>query len=153
MSRGKKERRAIANVDRRVRRTNPLDDSPWVAPDVIIVDDDDALCELISFAIESTGRAVTAYHDGATALTELARLPETGDRRLLLLSVDLGGIDGHSVHEKWNEIRPGAFMVAFMSFGYRQITLWFRLQAFWRYVAGETRWGSAEREGFQASNP
>lgn len=35
------------------------------------------------------------------------------------------------------------------AFGYRQITLWFRLQAYWRYVRKDLSWGAMEREGFE----
>lgn len=35
------------------------------------------------------------------------------------------------------------------AFGYRQITLWFRLQSYWKYVRGDLRWGAMEREGFE----
>ena len=35
------------------------------------------------------------------------------------------------------------------SFGYRQLTLWFRILAFWRYFRGEKQWGTMEREGFK----
>lgn len=34
------------------------------------------------------------------------------------------------------------------AFGYRQLTVWFRLQSFWRYVLRDKRWGAMEREGF-----
>ncbi|MBA3578729.1 MAG: glycosyltransferase [Gemmatimonadaceae bacterium] len=34
------------------------------------------------------------------------------------------------------------------AFGYRQVTLWFRLQSYWKYVRGDVRWGVMEREGF-----
>ncbi|MEX1113283.1 MAG: response regulator, partial [Patescibacteria group bacterium] len=36
-------------------------------------------------------------------------------RRVVLLSVDLVGIDGHSLHERLQELRPNTFLVAFMS--------------------------------------
>lgn len=35
------------------------------------------------------------------------------------------------------------------AFGYRQLTLWFRLQSFWRYARKDVRWGVMDREGFQ----
>lgn len=35
------------------------------------------------------------------------------------------------------------------AFGYRQVTLWFRLQSYWKYVLGDLRWGAMEREGFE----
>ena len=34
------------------------------------------------------------------------------------------------------------------SFGYRQMTVWFRLRAFWRYARGVRSWGTMRREGF-----
>jgi cellulose synthase/poly-beta-1,6-N-acetylglucosamine synthase-like glycosyltransferase len=36
-------------------------------------------------------------------------------------------------------------------FGYRQITVWFRLKAFWRYFRGDQSWGRMNREGFSTS--
>ncbi|HEY5545971.1 MAG TPA: hypothetical protein VIK50_07930, partial [Gemmatimonadaceae bacterium] len=36
-------------------------------------------------------------------------------------------------------------------FGYRQITVWFRLKAFWRYFRGDHSWGRMNREGFGTS--
>lgn len=35
------------------------------------------------------------------------------------------------------------------AFGYRQITIWFRLHSFWRYIRRDLRWGAMEREGFE----
>jgi cellulose synthase/poly-beta-1,6-N-acetylglucosamine synthase-like glycosyltransferase len=34
------------------------------------------------------------------------------------------------------------------AFGYRQLTLLFRLQAFWKVARGDRRWGTMQREGF-----
>jgi len=34
------------------------------------------------------------------------------------------------------------------NFGYRQLTVWFRLQAFWKYARGNHSWGAQRREGF-----
>jgi len=36
-------------------------------------------------------------------------------------------------------------------FGYRQITVWFRLKAFVRYFQGDHSWGRMQREGFSAA--
>ena len=36
-------------------------------------------------------------------------------------------------------------------FGYRQITVWFRLKAFVRYLQGDHSWGRMKREGFGAA--
>ncbi|MEO7646912.1 MAG: glycosyltransferase [Gemmatimonadaceae bacterium] len=37
------------------------------------------------------------------------------------------------------------------SFGYRQLTVWFRLQSYWKYFKKDKRWGSMEREGFNTT--
>ena len=34
------------------------------------------------------------------------------------------------------------------SFGYHQLTLWWRLKGFWDYFSGKTAWGKMERKGF-----
>jgi cellulose synthase/poly-beta-1,6-N-acetylglucosamine synthase-like glycosyltransferase len=34
------------------------------------------------------------------------------------------------------------------SLGFRQLTVWFRLQAFWKYLRGVQSWGAMTREGF-----
>lgn len=39
------------------------------------------------------------------------------------------------------------------AFGYRQLTLFFRLKAFWRLARGDKRWGVMEREGFGGGAP
>ena len=39
------------------------------------------------------------------------------------------------------------------AFGYRQLTLYFRLKAFWRLARGDRRWGEMKRTGFRASTP
>jgi cellulose synthase/poly-beta-1,6-N-acetylglucosamine synthase-like glycosyltransferase len=39
------------------------------------------------------------------------------------------------------------------NFGYRQMTLYFRLQAFWKYYKGVQSWGAMTREGFAPKPP
>jgi cellulose synthase/poly-beta-1,6-N-acetylglucosamine synthase-like glycosyltransferase len=39
------------------------------------------------------------------------------------------------------------------AFGYRQLTLWFRLKSFWTMLRGDQRWGAMRREGFAAAAP
>jgi len=34
------------------------------------------------------------------------------------------------------------------NFGYRQLTVWWRVKAFWDYFSGRTAWGKMERKGF-----
>lgn len=112
---GRSNRRAITAVDRRVRTGTPTAAEPVLSEEVILVEDDRALAEMIQFALESAGVRVRIYNDGALALSELVALPATSHRRLVLLSVDLGGINGHTMHERLHALRPDTFFVAFMS--------------------------------------
>jgi hypothetical protein len=36
------------------------------------------------------------------------------------------------------------------SFGYRQMTVWYRLKAFWNVLRRKRGWGAMKREGFTA---
>ena len=114
MARPPIERRANTAVERRAIGKTPSKES-WFRDEVIVVEDDKALADMISYALESTGRLVTVYYDGVEALRQLVSLPDTGARRVVLLSIDLSGIDGHTLHERLQALRPKAFLVAFMS--------------------------------------
>jgi hypothetical protein len=37
------------------------------------------------------------------------------------------------------------------NFGFRQLTVWWRVQAFWGYLRGDLSWGAMERRGVGAS--
>ncbi len=39
------------------------------------------------------------------------------------------------------------------NFGYRQMTVYWRLMGFWKYVRGEKAWGKMERAGFHQAKP
>lgn len=41
----------------------------------------------------------------------------------------------------------------FENFGYRQLTVWWRLRGMWKYLRGRKDWGAMERKGFAAGPP
>ena len=86
-----------------------------VAPDVIVVEDDDALAEMEVFALESRGLSWRRFATGPSALAALVRMRAHGRRPIVLLDVDLPGLDGHSLHERLRVERPNAFDVVFVS--------------------------------------
>jgi CheY-like chemotaxis protein len=82
-------------------------------PDVIIVEDDPALAELLEYGLRSRAYRFTSYRNGRDALTDLLAL-ETGEAHpLLLLDVDLPGLDGYSIFAALQRDRPGAYRVVF----------------------------------------
>ncbi len=113
MSKGS-ERRATTAVDRRSREAGHTPEKLFRS-EVILVEDDRELADLICFALESVGVTVMIFNNGVEALDGLVALAEREVRRLVLLSVDIGGIDGHTLHERLVTLRPNKFLVAFMS--------------------------------------
>lgn len=100
------DRRAVEGVAAREARE---------APDVILVEDDRALTEMVAFGLDSAGYSVRTFHSGPEALAALVAMPTAGAPRLLVLGVDLPGLDGHTLHEQLRAARPGRFIVVFLS--------------------------------------
>jgi hypothetical protein len=66
---------------------------------------------------------------------------------LSLAAILMEEVSFHRYHRKSDTLRLVAF--AFLEpLGYRQLTVWFRLKAFVRYVRGDHSWGRMRREGF-----
>lgn len=96
-----------------VRRWDPSDVT--VAPDVILVEDDAALADLVRYALSARGLTHRQYEDGPSALAELLTLRCYGRHPILIVDVDLPGLDGFSLFDRLRVERPGVFRVIFMS--------------------------------------
>ena len=55
------------------------------------------------------------FYSGPQALKALLALPGETSSRLLILAVDLAGLDGHTLHEQLVQARPDTFLVVFLS--------------------------------------
>ena len=86
-----------------------------VAPDVIVVEEDDELAEMELFALEARGLSGRRFATGPSALEALVRMRAHGRRPIVLLAVDLPGLNGHSLHERLRVERPNTFDVVFVS--------------------------------------
>lgn len=86
-----------------------------IAPDVIVVEDDAALADLVTFALASRGLSNVVYSTGPAALEGLRTMKARGRNPILLLDVDLPGLDGFSLFEQVRVERPGFFRAVFMS--------------------------------------
>lgn len=96
-----------------VRRWDPADTG--IAPDVIVVEDDAALADLLTFALAARGLAWVRYPNGPAALEGLRSMRVRGRSPIVLMDVDLPGLDGFSLHERLRVERPGVFRVVFVS--------------------------------------
>lgn len=80
-------------------------------PDVVVVEDDQALIEMLTYSLSNQGYDLVFYANGREALDGLLAMP-TGDRRpVVLLDVDLPGLDGFRVLQELSQQRPGDFQV------------------------------------------
>ncbi len=82
-------------------------------PEVIIVEDDTALAELLEFGLRARGYRYAVLRNGREALQHLLALDVRGTQPLLLLDVDLPGLDGYTVFDALQRDRPGAYKVVF----------------------------------------
>ncbi len=84
-------------------------------PDVILVEDDPSLTEMLRYALEASGYTYQHYGTGPEALQALLALQAGPRRPVVLLDVDLPGLDGFSLHERLRAARPDAFAVVFFT--------------------------------------
>jgi CheY-like chemotaxis protein len=85
------------------------------SPDVIFVEDDPSLSDMLRYALDATGYSHQHFATGPEALEALLAL-QTGNRRpVVLLDVDLPGLDGFSLYERLRAARPNAFAVVFFT--------------------------------------
>ena len=90
-------------------------DEATVSPDVIVVEDDPALSDMLQYALRATGFTYRAFSNGRVALDYLLTARTQGRRPIVLLDVDLPGMDGYSIHERISVERAGDFAVVFVT--------------------------------------
>ncbi len=96
-----------------LRIWDPVDTG--IAPDVIVVEDDEALVDLVTFALSARGLTWARFADGPSAFAGLTAMRVRGRSPIVLLDVDLPGLDGFSLFERLRVERPGVFRVVFVS--------------------------------------
>jgi DNA-binding response OmpR family regulator len=91
------------------------DETDTVHPrEVLLIDDDAEFRDTVRFGLESEGYSVWTCDNGPEALEALLALPPRLEPRLVLLAIDLPGLDGHTLHEELARARPNDFIVAFL---------------------------------------
>ena len=86
---------------------------PGDVPEVIVVEDDAALADLLTFGLEARGYRFVHHRNGRDALDQLRALDTHGTVPLLLLDVDLPALDGYSIFEALQKDCPGKYKVVF----------------------------------------
>ena len=104
----------MALADGELMHAWTLSDSRRV-PDVIIVEDDQSFAELLEYALRLEGYTFTVLHTGPEALEALRTMRVGSFKPLVLLDLDLPGLDGHAIHERVRVERPNDFVFVFVS--------------------------------------
>jgi CheY-like chemotaxis protein/HPt (histidine-containing phosphotransfer) domain-containing protein len=89
--------------------------TPDEVPDLFLIEDDDALIQLFQYGLSSRGYRTQVLRNGRVALETLRTLPVGDAHPLLLLDVDLPGLDGYSLFQALQNARPGVFRVVFLT--------------------------------------
>ena len=84
-------------------------------PHVILVEDDPSLIEMVRYALEASGYTYQHFGTGPDALEALLALKTGQHRPVVLLDVDLPGLDGFSLYERLRAARPDGFAVVFFT--------------------------------------
>jgi two-component system, NtrC family, nitrogen regulation response regulator NtrX len=87
--------------------------APFMAPAILIVDDEDGIREALSGALREDGYQVEAVHSGEECLEFIARQPVD----LVLLDIWLEGMDGLEVLQRIQESDPGPMVVMISGHG------------------------------------
>lgn len=85
--------------------------SPASVPDVIVVEDDPSLLEMLRYALTNRGFTTLSFSNGLDALRALREMDTAGRQPVVLLDVDLPGLDGFRILHELSGARPGVFQV------------------------------------------
>lgn len=66
---------------------------------------------------------------------------------LSILSLVLEEMSYHS-YPRWRDLGRMALFAVLENFGYRQMTLWWRVKGMWSFIRGQKQWGAMVRKGF-----
>ena len=91
------------------------DSRPEACPDLVIVEDDATFVEMLRYALESSGFTFLHYATGPDALNGLLSLAVGPRVPIVLLDVELPGLDGFTLHERLRVERPGVFATVFLT--------------------------------------
>jgi CheY-like chemotaxis protein len=89
--------------------------APAGVPEVIVVEDDPTLVELLCYGLESQQYRFVAYRNGREALEQILALDAGDAHPVVLLDVDLPGIDGYAFVEALEARRPGVYRTVFLT--------------------------------------
>ena len=86
-----------------------------IAPAVVVATADPSLARMLTFALEQIRLPHRMFASGTVLLRELLVMPVTGQPPIVVLDVDLPGVDGHAILERVGLQRPNTFLIVVLS--------------------------------------
>ncbi len=82
---------------------------------VIVATADPSLMRMLAFALDQARLPHVEFQSGTVVLRELLAMPTTGPPTVVVLDVDLPGVDGHAILERLGVERPDTFLIVVLS--------------------------------------
>ena len=89
--------------------------APEAPPQIILATADPSMARMLAFAIEQLRLEYCVFSSGTLALRALLTLPVKSQAPIVILDVDLPGMDGHSLLERLGVERPDEFLIIVLS--------------------------------------
>ncbi len=82
---------------------------------IIVATADPSLTRMLAFALEQARLPHVEFQSGTVLLRELLAMPVAGHPTIVVLDVDLPGVDGHAILERLGVERPDTFLIVVLS--------------------------------------
>lgn len=115
---GRARRRAGATRPADATPTNPAEETApaaSTAPDLVVATADPSLLRMLTFALDQMRLPHQSFTSGTAVLQRLLDLPRGGRPTVVVLDVDLPGVDGHAILERLGVERPDEFLIVVLS--------------------------------------
>lgn len=83
--------------------------------DLVVATADPSLLRMLSFALDQMRLPHQSFTSGTVVLQRLLDLPRGGRPTVVVLDVDLPGVDGHAILERIGVERPDEFLIVVLS--------------------------------------
>jgi len=104
---------STANQHPEARSSAHSADEP--VPPIIVATSDQALARILTFALEQLRLPFRLIDSGTDALRELLAMKIGSQAPIVVLDVDLPGVDGHAILERLGVDRPDTFLILVLS--------------------------------------
>lgn len=84
-------------------------------PPMIVATADPSLARMLGFALDQARLPHVQFHSGTAVLRELLEMEVGAHPVVVVLDVDLPGVDGHAILERVGVERPNTFLIVVLS--------------------------------------